>query len=106
MEMTDASKPKGVCTKCGWYGPLNTDGRMRKHRPATQKDRWGRSNRVQDTGQRLPCDGSHQLPAELTDDERSSLELEEIRAKTLGYDPHRVTFRANTEWRRKRNGTN
>jgi hypothetical protein len=41
-----------------WYGPVNQDGTMRKHRPATLDDKWGRPNQVQDMSAD-PCPGSH-----------------------------------------------
>lgn len=44
------------CNYCMWYGPVNQDGTMRKHRPATSEDRFGRKiqNRHEDH-----CQGSH-----------------------------------------------
>ncbi len=44
------------CNYCMWYGPVNQDGMMRKHRPATSEDRFGRKiqNRHEDH-----CQGSH-----------------------------------------------
>lgn len=43
------------CDYCMWYGPVNQDGTMRKHRPATSEDRYGRKvqNRHEDY-----CQGS------------------------------------------------
>lgn len=50
------------CNYCMWLGPINSDGTMRKHRPATLEDKWGRPNQVQDMS--LPhCHGSHKAPA-------------------------------------------
>lgn len=44
------------CNYCMWLGPVNQDGTMRKHRPATSEDRFGRKiqNRHEDH-----CQGSH-----------------------------------------------
>lgn len=44
------------CNYCMWFGPVNQDGTMRKHRPATSEDRFGRKvqNRHEDH-----CKGSH-----------------------------------------------
>lgn len=44
------------CNYCMWYGPVNQDGTMRKHRPATSENKWGRKvqNRHEDY-----CQGSH-----------------------------------------------
>ncbi|NUP39162.1 MAG: hypothetical protein HOY76_19650 [Streptomyces sp.] len=47
------------CNYCMWYGPTNADGTMRKHRPATREDKWGKPNKVQDMTAK-PCPGSHQ----------------------------------------------
>lgn len=46
------------CDHCMWFGPLNKDGNMRKHRPATLDDKWGRPNQVQDMSAE-PCPGSN-----------------------------------------------
>ncbi|MCT9092820.1 hypothetical protein N4G70_28700 [Streptomyces sp. ASQP_92] len=46
------------CNYCMWYGPVNKDGTMRKHRPATNDDKWGRPNKVQDMTA-PPCPGSN-----------------------------------------------
>ena len=50
------------CNHCLWYGPVNQDGTMRKHRPATLDDKWGRPNKVQDMSAE-PCPGSHKAYA-------------------------------------------
>lgn len=42
-----------------WFGPVNQDGTMRKHRPATNDDKWGRPNSVQDMSAE-PCRGSNE----------------------------------------------
>jgi hypothetical protein len=44
------------CNYCMWFGPVNQDGTMRKHRPATSEDKWGR--KVQNMSAD-PCTGSH-----------------------------------------------
>lgn len=46
------------CNWCMWFGPVNQDGTMRKHRPATLEDKWGRPNSVQDMSA-PPCPGSN-----------------------------------------------
>lgn len=46
------------CNYCMWYGPANKDGGIRKHRPATRDDKWGRPNKVQDMSAD-PCPGSN-----------------------------------------------
>ena len=52
------SARRECCTYCMWYGPVNQDGGMRKHRPATCDDKWGRPNKVQDMTAE-PCPGSN-----------------------------------------------
>jgi hypothetical protein len=44
------------CNYCMWLGPVNQDDTVRKHRPATSEDRYGRKvqNRHEDY-----CQGSH-----------------------------------------------
>lgn len=54
---------KNCCDHCSWFGPINQDGTMRKHRPATNDDKWGRPNSVQDMSAE-PCKGSHKAPAD------------------------------------------
>jgi hypothetical protein len=51
-------RERECCNYCMWYGPVNQDGTMRKHRPATLDDKWGRPNQVQDM-RAAPCPGSH-----------------------------------------------
>lgn len=46
------------CNYCMWLGPVNADGTMRKHRPATLEDKYGHPNKVQDMGAD-PCPGSN-----------------------------------------------
>lgn len=57
-----AGVERDVCDYCMWLGPVNQDGTMRKHRPATLEDRWGRPNSVQDMTAD-PCKGSNKPPA-------------------------------------------
>ncbi|MFG2532717.1 hypothetical protein [Streptomyces sp. NPDC048516] len=51
-------RERECCNYCMWYGPVNQDGTMRKHRPATREDKWGRPNSVQDMAA-APCPGSN-----------------------------------------------
>lgn len=51
-------RDRECCDYCMWLGPVNQDGTMRKHRPATRDDKWGRPNMVQDMDA-APCPGSH-----------------------------------------------
>lgn len=44
------------CDRCMWYGPVNRNGTMRKHRSAIATDRYGRQ--VQDMTADV-CPGSH-----------------------------------------------
>jgi hypothetical protein len=44
------------CNYCMWYGPVNQDNTMRKHRPATSEDKYGR--KVQNMNAER-CPGSH-----------------------------------------------
>jgi hypothetical protein len=46
------------CNYCMWFGPVNQDDTMRKHRPATLEDQWGQPNKVQDMTAE-PCPGSN-----------------------------------------------
>lgn len=46
------------CNECMWFGPVNQDGTMRKHRPATLEDKYGHPNKKQDMSL-APCPGSH-----------------------------------------------
>lgn len=50
------SVKRECCNYCMWLGPVNQDETMRKHRPATSEDRYGRKvqNRHEDY-----CKGSH-----------------------------------------------
>jgi hypothetical protein len=44
------------CNYCMWFGPVNQDDTMRKHRPATSEDKYGR--KVQNMTEE-PCPGSN-----------------------------------------------
>lgn len=52
------SVQRECCNYCMWYGPINKDGNMRKHRPATLDNKWGQPNKVQDMTA-APCPGSN-----------------------------------------------
>ncbi|MFE6225460.1 hypothetical protein [Streptomyces sp. NPDC057854] len=59
------------CDHCMWYGPVNKDGGMRKHRPATRDDKWGRPNKVQDMTAGH-CPGSNKAYARFGNDAQAT----------------------------------
>jgi hypothetical protein len=67
------------CNYCMWFGPVNKDGNMRKHRPATSEDHFGR--KVQDMNADY-CEGSHKPYARFgceTDDAPKTAEPVKVR---------------------------
>ncbi|MFD7776615.1 hypothetical protein [Streptomyces sp. NPDC059753] len=76
------------CIYCMWLGPVNQDGTMRKHRPATSEDRYGRKvqNRHEDY-----CQGSHKPYArfgnETVVDPREEAETEAAEVDEKDEDP-------------------
>jgi len=65
------------CNYCMWYGPVNKDNTMRKHRPATLDDEWGRPNKVQDMSAE-PCPGSNKPYAAFGCDSENITEQETV----------------------------
>lgn len=55
------TKTQRVCNHCMWFGPVNANGTMRKHRALATVDRYGYPKQVPDrsTG---TCPGSNHTP--------------------------------------------
>ncbi|MFC8583173.1 hypothetical protein ACFUGD_01145 [Streptomyces sp. NPDC057217] len=51
-------RDRECCNRCMWFGPVNQDGTMRKHRPARDDGTVG-GRKVQDMSAE-PCPGSHE----------------------------------------------
>ena len=50
-----------ICNHCMWVGPVNANGKMRKHRASALADRYGYPKHVPDRSVG-PCKGSNQPP--------------------------------------------
>ena len=94
------------CNYCMWYGPINKDGSMRKHRPALDDGTVG-GRKVQDMSAE-PCPGSNKPFARFgCEDEpkkpvkvKFSLSDETRRALREQGEKARAEFRARSEARR------
>ncbi|WP_329143514.1 hypothetical protein OIU91_06130 [Streptomyces sp. NBC_01456] len=82
-------RDRECCDYCMWLGPVNKDGTMRKHRPATRDDKWGHPNSVQDMDA-APCPGSNKPYARFGTAEEATEDAQEtIVTETAEYQPSR-----------------
>lgn len=79
--MTKTAVRRECCNYCMWFGPVNQDDTIRKHRPATSEDRYGRKVQNKTEG---PCPGSNKPYARFGCDTEETNPVNDQKPTTAG----------------------